>query len=111
MIPWAATGHWAYRDVIECKQALNDAMDVIAIILPPFADKVLEALSWGVARQNWRYSVGSRLTTYQRYCHWKRSLPAAILDNSSTEPAATRLGSSIPTKLTAYKPSSRAARR
>jgi hypothetical protein len=45
MIPWAATGHWAYRDVIECKQALNDAMDVIAIILPPFADKVLEALS------------------------------------------------------------------
>src|SRR5262245_47546173 len=42
---------------------------------------------------------------------WKRSPPAAIFDNRSTEPAATRLGSSIPTKLTADRRSSRAARR
>ena len=43
--PWATTGHWAYRDANECRQALNDAMDVIAIVLMPFADKMLEALS------------------------------------------------------------------
>ena len=30
--PWATTGHWHYRDSNECGQALNDAMDVIAIV-------------------------------------------------------------------------------
>jgi hypothetical protein len=43
--PWAVTGYWPYRDAQECRQALNDAMDVIAIILQPFADKMLEAHS------------------------------------------------------------------
>src|SRR5262245_8851083 len=42
--PWATTGHWAYRKADECGQALNDAMDVIAIVLPPFAEKMLEVL-------------------------------------------------------------------
>jgi len=42
--PWATTGHWTYRNADECGQALNDAMDVIAIVLPPFAEKMREVL-------------------------------------------------------------------
>lgn len=41
---WATSASWRYRDAAGCEQALNDALDVVDIVLPAFAEKMTEAL-------------------------------------------------------------------
>ncbi len=41
---WCTSSSWLYWDAESCKQALNDALDVVDIILSPFIDKMGEAL-------------------------------------------------------------------
>jgi len=42
--PWVATGSWSYWDAQSCRQALNDALDVVDIIIGPFSQGMAEAL-------------------------------------------------------------------
>jgi hypothetical protein len=42
--PWATSGSWRYHDVDSCRQTVRDALDVVDIVLTPFADKMAEAL-------------------------------------------------------------------
>jgi hypothetical protein len=42
--PWETSGSWGYRDASSCEQAINDALDVVDIVITPFAEKMTEAL-------------------------------------------------------------------
>ena len=35
---------WRYHDADSCRQTVSDALDVVDIVLTPFADKMAEAL-------------------------------------------------------------------
>jgi len=41
---WATSGSWRYHDADSCRQTVSDALDVVDIVLTPFADKMAEAL-------------------------------------------------------------------
>jgi hypothetical protein len=41
---WATSGSWRYHDAESCRQAVSDALEVVDIVLTPFADKMAEAL-------------------------------------------------------------------
>ena len=41
---WATSGSWRYHDSESCRQPINDAVDVVDIVLMPVADKMAEAL-------------------------------------------------------------------
>jgi hypothetical protein len=41
---WETSGSWRYHDAESCRQAVSDALDVVDIVLTPFADKMAEAL-------------------------------------------------------------------
>jgi hypothetical protein len=41
---WDTSGSWRYHDAESCRQMLSDALDVLDIILTPFAEKMAEAL-------------------------------------------------------------------
>lgn len=43
--PWVATGDWSYGDAQECRQALNNALDVVDIVIDPFSERMSEALA------------------------------------------------------------------
>lgn len=41
---WDTSGSWRYHDAESCRQAVSDALDVVDIVLTPFAAKMTEAL-------------------------------------------------------------------
>lgn len=42
--PWATSGSWSYWDERSCEQAINNALDVVDIVIAPFEKKMSEAL-------------------------------------------------------------------
>jgi hypothetical protein len=42
--PWTTSGSWRYWDAKSCKQAINDVLNVVDIVITPFAEKMAEAL-------------------------------------------------------------------
>jgi hypothetical protein len=41
---WATSGSWRYHDAESCRQTTGDVLDVVDIVISPFAEKMAEAL-------------------------------------------------------------------